>query len=466
WARRRFPARAGSDCSMPHSRLCAAMQRSPASAVAGSERPTRARYLVLAALCLGATVAYVQRNSLGAAETVIRADLQLTKREMGWVMSSFFVSYALFQLPSGWWGHRLGTRRGLTLFAALWSVATATIGLCTGMPALIASRLAMGGAQAGLFPCCTQTVALWFPRTQRGFPSGALGAFQSVGGALGTALTGWLVGAQVLGWRSVYVLYAVPGLLAAAAFYFWFRDRPEDHAQVNAPELALIRQGCDLDGDTAALMLPPEPTPWLGMLKSVPLWAICWVQVFRAAGYIFFATWFTTYLVESRHLSITRSGWLTSMPLLAIVAGQLFGGWLSDWILQQTGSRDWARKWLSVASMLGCAGCIVVAIFLSSAYAAVAAIGVGAFVGAIGAPCSYAITIDMGGRHVPMVFSVMNMAGNVGAIGFPVAVPYVLQATGSWVAVLWLFAAMYVAAGLCWLVIDTRGTVFDRGVRH
>jgi ACS family glucarate transporter-like MFS transporter len=420
---------------------------------AGETSPTQVRYVVLGALCLAATFAYIQRNCIAVAEEDIRNELGLTLHEMGQVMSGFFLTYALFQLPTGWLGDWWGTRRALPVYASLWSAFTALMAAAVSYPALLLTRLGAGAAQAGIFPCSTNTVALWFPRTQRGLASAALGSFMSVGSVIASSLTGVLL--VYLTWQSLFVLYALPGVLWAVAFWIWFRDRPERHPDVNPAEVAVIREG------TAQPTGPREPTPWARLATSLKLWAICGQQFFRAAGYMFFTSWFATYLKETRGLKTIESGFLTSLPLLAVVVGTLTGGVVSDWVLARTGSLALARKWLSVGSMAVCALMIVVAYFLEDAVVAVLVISLGSFVASVAAPCAYAITIDMGGRHVATVFSTMNMAGNLGAFLFPMAVPELVVAAGGWEPVLFLFAGIYVGAALCWALVDTRGTVYD-----
>ena len=81
------------------------------------------------------------------------------------------------------------------------------------------------------------------------------------------------------------------------------------------------------------------------------------------------------------------------------------------------------------------------------------------------APAAYAVTMDMGGRHVATVFSMMNMAGNLGAFGLPLLVPPLVRAADGWDVVLFPVAGIYLAAALCWWLLDTDGTVFDRRPR-
>ena len=417
--------------------------------------PSRVRFAVLAWLCAAAALAYVSRNAIAVAESTVRADLGLTKDQSGWLMSAFFISYAVFQIPGAWFGQRFGARRALPAFAIAWSLATAAMA-AGWFFMLFVARIAKGLAQAGLFPVSTGVVASWFPKTGRAFATGALASFMSVGGAAGAALTGWLV--VTIGWRWMFLLYSLPGLLWAAWFWSYFRNTPQEHESVNAAEQRLIGSN-----QTAAQLTAP-PTPWLQLFTSPAMWCICGQQFFRAAGYMFFTSWFATYLQESRGVTITTSGVLTMLPLLSVVAGSLAGGVVSDAIFQRTQSLRLARQALAGCSLALCAMLTLSAYFFTDALAAVLIISAGSFFAAIAGPCGYTITIDMGGDHVPTVNSVMNMSGNIGAMLFPLAVPWLLRETGSWNAVLLTFGALYIAAALCWLFLRPEGNVFNQAL--
>jgi len=431
------------------------------------------RYLVLGWLCAAAAIAYACRNSLAVAEKTIRDDLAWQDRslfglvltpedQMAWVMSAFFLSYTVFQLPAGWLSRVWGTRRALPVFAACWSLATALLAVAPGWGLLLTGRLAMGTAQAGIFVCANNTNARWFPPTGRALPSGALGSFMSLGGALVSALAGFVIQHQgPSSWRWVFAAYAVPGLVWAGAFFLWFRDDPHEHAAVNDAERDLI--GCPPPGKGPGPESPGR-TPWLGLLSSPAMWWVCGQQFFRAAGYTFFATWFPTYLKETRQVSIETAGFQGSLPLAAVIAGALTGGVLSDAVLARTGSRRLARQGLAIVCLILCVVLALPAAVVADPWMAVVLISAGSFWASAAGPCAYTITMDMGGRHVSMVFSLMNMAGNVGALLFPLVVPWVVRVTGSWEAVLPLFAAMSVGAALCWLLVRPDGTILDQAL--
>jgi sugar phosphate permease len=278
----------------------------------------------------------------------------------------------------------------------------------------------------------------------------------SIGGAVGNYLAG--VGLEHgLDWRSFFALAALPGFVWAAAFYWWFRDEPKEHTAVGAQELARIQEG------VAAHLsaMHKEPIPWRKLLSSWPMWCICGQQFFRAAGYIFFASWFTTFLVEGRGVEQAVAAKLTSYPLWGVVLGAFLGGFVADWLLRRTGSRRVSRQGFSVVSMLGCAACILAALFTSDADMTVWLISLGAFVQGVSFSGGYAITIDLGGKQVATVFSLMNMSGNIGAALFPIMVPRLLAGSGNdWDVVIVVFAGLYVLSAVCWVGFDANKPLF------
>lgn len=420
-------------------------------------QPTRARHIVLAALCAVAAITYIQRTSMGVIEKDLREQMGFTKMQSAWVTSGLFVTYSLFQVPGGRLGQLWSCRGALALFALICSGATGVFALASGFPGLLAARMGIGLGQAGVFPCSTETVKTWFPLSRRAFANGGVTTSMQIGGIVGTQVTGILV--AFVGWRWTIGLFAIPGLLWAVWFYLWYRDRPEEHPDVNPEELHLLR------GDGTATSPAPgavEPIPWGALLSSATLGWLCAQQFFRGAGYMFYQSWFATFLREGRGVEgIVSAGLLTSAPIAATALGSLAGGWLSDWLLVRTGSRRISRQILSAVTMLGAALFVLIAYRMTSAGPAVTVISLGAFCAAIAGPIAYTVTIDLGGNHVPTVFGLMNMWGNIGAFAFPFAVAAIVGEgkNANWDPVLYLFAGIYAAAAVCWIAFDADGGI-------
>ena len=422
-----------------------------------SAATSHARYVVLALLCLAATVAYIGRNIMGVAAAAgdvgPATELGLSIREVGWVLAAFYWGYALTQIPCGWLGHVGGVRRVLTTYAIVWSIACAGLGFASGLWSLILLQALFGMAQAGIFPCSAAAITRWLPLSRRAFASGSLGGFMSIGGAMGAALTGFAL--NWISWRWVFVVFALPGVLWAIGFYFWFRNRPEEHSGVSPSELEVIR------GEESVKAKPPaEPSavPWGLVITSFDMWMIWAQQFFRGAGYIFFATWFPTYMVQVHGVSTAQSGIFTALPLMAVVAGCLVGGLVIDFIWKRTGSLRLSRQAVAVAAMLLCAVFIGSAFFVQQPETAVLLISLGTFSSSLGGPCGYTVTMDKAGQHVAPVFGAMNMCGNLGAAACPLVVSWLVERTG-WEPVLFFFSGIYVSAAVCWALLNPNGSL-------
>src|SRR5262245_26314778 len=313
------------------------------------QRPSRVRYIVLVGLCLAAAIAYVHRACFGVAESTIRGELGLTVKQMGWAMGLFFWTYALFQIPTGILVDRWGPRKSLLLFGMAGALTMAFAGLASagqallpalmaGFVILVASRVLMGIAQAGLFPASTRCFAYWFPVRQRGLATGSLQASMQAGSVIAMALTGWVI-AQ-MHWSLMFFVFAVPGVVWSLWFFWWFRDRPAEHPSLNDAERDLLK----LPPDAHADLESRAPTPWLRLFTRPKLIWLCSQQFFRAAAFAFWMTWCPTFLQKVYLMTPAQSGLLTAFPTLGLVLGTFSGGLLADRVLRATGSKRWSRQ--------------------------------------------------------------------------------------------------------------------------
>lgn len=402
--------------------------------------PTRVRYVVLACLCAAAAVAYVHRSCLAVPASSIERDLDLTRPQMGQIMSAFLLGYTLFQLPGGWLGDRLGTRLALTLFVLVWSLATGLMGVARSPGQLYLLWFMNGVGQAGIFPCTVKSFTYWFPESERARPSGLLGSFMSVGAATASLVAAALL--QFMQWPALFLVLSAPGILFALGFYAWFRDGPREHAWVNEQEIELIESG---NSSRATVKNDSSMEFWKAMLVRPGLYLICGQQFFRAAGYIFYTTWFPTYLQEERGVSVQVSGLLSSLPLVGVILGSTLGGILIDRIWRRTGSRRLSRRGVGLGAVIAAGLFLVLADRMIELAPAVGFITASGFFAGMSGPAGYTTSIDLAGNRVATVFSVMNFAGNGGAYLSPLIV-----AELEWSDVLLFLAGIYGGATLMW----------------
>lgn len=408
------------------------------------------RYLVLALLCASAAIAYIQRAALSVPAEEIARDLNFSNlaKDMGAIQSAWYFAYALMQIPSGWFADRLGSRRALAIFTLAWSTATLLSGFASGFYSLLVLWGVMGAAQAGAFPCAAKALGRIFPESERARSTGLLAAGMTIGGAIAPMLAAYFLqglteqakGWGLERWRLLLMAYAIPGVIWTFLF------------------LGLVSRK----------MLPSEeenkeqrtPVDWSRMWRSVPLALLCGQQFFRAAGMVFFTTWFPTFLQKARGVSMLDSGILTTVAGIGGVVGSLTGGFFSDWLLKKTGNARLSRQGIAVVGMGCCSVLILLSYFVRDTNQSIALISLGAFFATFGGVSGYAVAISFGGKNVATVFSTMNMFGNFGAALFPLTAGWLVAQTGNWNLILFLFAGVMAIDAVCWALLNPQGTLF------
>ena len=420
--------------------------------------PTRVRYLVLVLLALAPFCAYLTRN-LSAANTTIAGEFGASDARMGEIIAGFALGYFFFQIPGGILASAFGVRIVLPAIGLCWSGAALWGSVAATGEELRLSRIALGFAQAGLVPCCAKAIADWFPISQRGIVSAVMTGSMQLGAIAATALTAALL--EPLGWRRVLQGYAGAGIGWAIVFFFWFRNRPEEHPGTNEAEQDLVRAGRSPTSASDLTGFDQWMKFLMACLLSISLWAYFLQAFFRAYAAEFFYSWCPAYLENAHGLDREKAGALASQPLLALGIGCVLAGFVIDFIQARTGSRWLSRSGAALFGMSGCAACFAVATQVSSAELAVALFSVGALFMSIGGPATWAAGMDLGGRHTAVVVGAMNMIGNIGAYLCPLHVgklfTYIKNSgTPNWNLVLWLFVCINACAALAWSFVNPR----------
>jgi sugar phosphate permease len=422
------------------------------------------RYLVLASACSLAVLTYVQRQGFVAGTPYIKNDLQLADSQMGDLASIWLVAYGLFQVPGGLLGDRFGARLLLTMLVLGWSLLVGLVALTATLPpggwlvfaCLVVLRFLFGGLQAGGFPVLARVIADWMPPPQRGSAQGTVWTSSRLGGALAPLLVVWLIKDVFHGWTVPLWLLAGLGLCWCALFWPWFRNRPEEMAQVNFAERAFITADRPVS--------PPAkgPIPWVSFLCSRNVWALCLMYGFVGFGGNFITNLLNIYLKHHRHLSDQTTAWLSGLPLACGVVSCVMGGAFSDWLIRRTGSRKWGRR-LVGSTTLALAG-LACLLPIRAEGVWLLAIAVGAWMffndGMLGP--AWASCADVGERYAGTLSGAMNMTGAfLGAAGMALAGR--LLDRHAYTLMFVVFAYSYGLAALCWLVVDVTKPLVPRG---
>lgn len=397
--------------------------------------PTKVRYRIIALIFLITTLNYADRATFSIAGEAAGEELQLGAVATGYILSAFAWAYALAQIPGGALLDRFGTKRVYAAAIALWSLFTASqgfVGFVTGLSAvaaLFALRFLVGICEAPSFPGNARLVAAWFPGRERGTAAAIFNSAQYFSLVAFAPLMGWLVHEH--GWRSVFWVMGLLGLVAVAVFV-GFIHGPDKHPAVNAAELELIREGGgqvsmeSATADKASFSWPNVRS----LLTSRMLVGIYIGQYCINVLTYFFVTWFPIYLVKERGLNILEAGFAAAVPALCGFFGGLIGGFWSDRILARTGSLDRARKTPLVVGMV-LATSILACVWIESEAMIIAAMSM-AFFGKGIASLGWAVMADVAPRRLAgLSGGVFNMFGNIAGIVTPIVVGYIVAATGS-----------------------------------
>ena len=412
--------------------------------------PTRARGRVLVFAFLLSVITYLDRVCISAAAPFIMADLHLTVIEMSLVFSAFTLAYSIFEIPSGWLADVRGPRLMLTRIVVWWSAFTMLTGAATGFRSLIAIRFLFGAGEAGAFPTVSRGFSRWFPQRERGSANGVLFFGSRLGGMLSAPVALMLI--RTWGWRTAFVVFGFLGVLWAAAWYAWYRDRPSDHPGVNTAELAWIEQ----DG----VRSEAPGTPWRALMASGNLYAICAMYFAFGYGLYFYFTWLPTFLIRELGFSMLAGGLLAALPFALAGLADLAGGRLTDSLARRKGLRT-ARCSLGAASFLTCS----VLVLLSTAApqplakAVLLALALASADLALGA--CWAVCLDVGDAHAGVVTGFMNTFGNLGGLIGPMVVGVAVDRWHSWTFPFYVTAVVYAGGALAWLAIDPTRKIAD-----
>lgn len=381
------------------------------------------RWTIVTFSALGLTIAYLDRSALSVALPFINREFEISPAVQGVVLSSFFWSYAVFQVPSGWLLDRFGPRVIYPVAVGWWSIWTALTAFAGGVASLIVFRIGLGIGEAPVQPANIKVVSKWFPRSERAFASSLFDMGQQIGVALSVPVVTVL--AVSVGWRAVFIVIGTVGLLWILGWLRIYRS-PEHHPRVGAAELAHIRS------DQAEMVdAPAARGSWAKLLHNGQVWALMSGYVFRSLAGAFFLTWYPSYLLDERGFSEADFGMVGAIPAVIGIGSTVLGGIVSDRMLASGISTNIARK-APIITGLGISACIAFTPFVESNLAVMILLTVSSaahsFAGAaiLSLPAEVAPSPDVVGS----IAGFQNFGSQLGNIISPIAIGLFLTASG------------------------------------
>ena len=436
------------------------MTERDAAADSVTSKPTKIRWFILFLMSLMYLILYMDRSNIGITAPAIAREFGLSKTAMGFVFSAFAWAYAIGQIPAGWFGDRFGPKRVLLVIMPFWALMAALTGATIGVASLIGARFLLGLGEAGAFPVATRGMQLWFAKSERGRAQGITHCFSR----LAIAVTPFIAVSIMVafGWRAVFYIFGSLGALWSLAFYLMYLDRPEEHKRVNSSELACIR-GRNPDGSIKpSIDANKRPAaPWKTIFRSPNMWYIAAGYFCFFYGTYFFLTWYPTYLLEYRHLTLKSLGIVASLPLLAGVIGDVVGGSLTDSAYKRSGNLKFARRIVVAPALLVSGAFLIPAATTRSVGTAVLCLAASFFSLELVVGPVWAVPMDVGGEFSGTVAAVMNMGGALGASISPIVFGFFAQ-RGFWIVPFIVTAGVLLSCALIWIfLINPEKSVVD-----
>lgn len=415
-----------------------------------TEKRTNVRWLIVVILFIITAINYGDRATISIAGSSMSKELGMDSVDMGYIFSAFGWAYVICQIPGGWLLDRFGSKKVYFFSIFFWSLFTllqGTVWMFNATWAFLAIfflRFCVGAAESPSFPGNSRIAAAWFPAQERGTAVSIFNSAQYFATVIFAPIMGWLT--HTFGWHYVFLFMGALGIVGSIVWLYFIHD-PKEHPHANKAEIDYITAGGALvsmdQKKPGASNQGPKLSYIKQLLQSRMLMGVCLAQYCINALTFFFISWFPVYLVQERGLDILKAGIYAAIPAVCGFVGGLLGGVMSDFILRKSKSLTLARKtpivlgMLLSMSILACnyTDSIVLVVF----FMAISFFGKG--IGALG----WAVLADSAPKEISgLTGGVFNMCGNISSIVTPIAIGYIIKASGSFKMAL-VFVAIHAA---------------------
>ncbi len=411
---------------------------------AGAKSHFRRGWIYVLTLAL-VTINYMDRSALGIVAQSVRGEFKLSPVEMGYLFSSFLWTYVICLLPIGILLDRFSARNINSIGITLWSLAMAATAGVWSFATLIVARMVMGAGEATSIPSCGRIVREWMPAQERGVASVVWSAGSFVGPALGAIITASI--ASAWGWRAAFVILGVLGFVWLACNLTWF-DRPEKVSWLSADERKKIvteRSAGSPDG----IGMHGSPGVVLELLKSPSQWGAMIAQASGIYTLYLLLFWLPSYLQDTKHLTIMKTGLYTAVPWAIAVPVSIVIGLVSDRLLQNDTLLAGGRRAIVIACIL-LAAVIVFVPFTddTTLILTLFALSLSGINAMISLNLSLVTDLVHRGQDVGKAISLAILSGNLCGLLAPIVTGYVVAGLGSYDWALWIAGILLIIGAI------------------
>ena len=397
-------------------------------------------------LALSIFINYIDRGNLSIAAPLIKDDLGISYYRLGILFSSFFWTYAIFQIVSGWLVDRFAVNWVLAFGILLWSAATVGTGLVRGFALLLAMRLILGIGESVAYPSYSKIISRHFSEGQRGRANSFICAGQASGPAIGTLLGGLLI-ARV-GWRLSFIVFGCASLLWLLPWLRYLRQ-PSPGGDPHSPTSDIATDNTEISSASEAL----AGASILQILQQRSAWGTFGGLFAYNYVWYFFITWLPTYLVRERQFSVKTMSVVTSLAFFVLAASALTSGWLSDKWIAAGASPTRVRKTFTGAGPTIAASILLVGVVANHTAAMailmLTCIGLGMCTSNL-----WAVTQTLAGPTTSGKWTgLQNFLGNLAGWITPALIGLIVQRTGSFFYVFVITSVVTVLGAVSWIFV-------------
>jgi len=409
--------------------------------------PKRVDVALLAFVAL--VIAYCDRVNISVAAPSMMREYGWDTAGMGWVLSGFFAGYALLMIPAGMMADRFGPKRVFAIAMAWWSLLTAFTPLPRTLAALTAMRFFMGAGESGTFPSMNGILVRWFPRQEYSRVTGFCWSGGYAGSIVGVPLGSLIL--ATLGWRAVFWIFAVIGIVWVPLWYWSVTDQPEQSPAMTESELAYIRAA-------RPEIRKAERAPW-GRILSIPAFWGLFALHFSSNWFAYvMISWLPTYLLTAKGFSLSSMALGAALPYIcALLASNGFGALIDRFSVGRNRTR--VRKLFLIPYALSAVALLLVP-QVSSPRATVAMLCMAMAFLTAATPVYSSNSLDLAPRYAATVVGAQACIANFAGVLAPVAIGYVAR-FGGWTMAFGLTAAVTAAGILAFALFGTAERVLD-----
>lgn len=301
------------------------------------------RWYVVGLVALATIINYIDRGALGILWPEIKAEFGFSNQDYANIFGVFVLAYAFGQTIFGKIFDWLGTRIGFVLSIGVWSIATALHALGSSVLTFQIFRTILGVAEAGNWPGAAKANAEWFPVKERALAQGIFNSGAAIGGIISPLLLAFM--AVFLGWKAIFVVIGLVGLLWLVPWMIIYKAKPEDHPWLDPKEREYILSGQLVKTDDGEEDAEYNPST-VEMLSRKETWGAILPAMFIDPIWWLFVAWIPIYLIDSFGFNVKELGLYAWVPYVGAMFGAWFGGLLAQNLLGKGWTVNKTRKFV------------------------------------------------------------------------------------------------------------------------